>query len=186
MENVHKKEGGKSLDTKGVAEQVRGRVKGERRGGEARSSERDSEGQGQNGESRRGGRRGVSSSVRGLPNCAVSLSAIDRFASAINTGHRALATPGTHPRPPTHTPIYPSPRPCSPTRLQPPLSPPRNPLARHTRARAHTRIRTRICGDREGRETLTFKRATEGEGGVATTSPVTHLPHPRSPQLAHS
>ena len=28
---THKKEGGKSLDTKGVAEQVRGRVKGERR-----------------------------------------------------------------------------------------------------------------------------------------------------------
>lgn len=34
---THKKEGGKSLDTKGVAEQVRGRVKGER---EARLWER--------------------------------------------------------------------------------------------------------------------------------------------------
>lgn len=31
-------------------------------------------------------------STRGFPNCAVSLSVIDRFASAINTGHQALAT----------------------------------------------------------------------------------------------
>lgn len=31
-------------------------------------------------------------STRGFPNCAMSLSVIDRFASAINTGHQALAT----------------------------------------------------------------------------------------------
>lgn len=124
-------------------------------------SERDSEGQGRNGESRRGG-KGVSSSVRGLPNCAVSLSAIDRFASAINTGHRALATPGTHPRPPTHTPIYPSPRPCSPTLLR--LQPPSNPLviflpATHTR----THVYVYVCRQR-GAGNLDLQKSHGGRG----------------------
>ena len=123
----------------------------------------------------------------------MSLSAIDRFASAINTGHRALATPGTHPWPPTHTPIYPSPprcpRPPTLLRLQPPFLPPRNPLA--SLAHTYTSTCTRIHAQRErkrekgGRETLTFKRATEGEGG-GRHLPVTHLqPPPLSRTVSH-
>lgn len=50
-------------------------------------------------------------STRGFPNCAMSLSVIDRFASAINTGHQALTTlysslsPTVYPRPTTHVHI---------------------------------------------------------------------------------
>lgn len=40
--------------------------------------------------------RGLAS-TRGFPNCAMSLSVIDRFASAINTRHQALATPYSFP-----------------------------------------------------------------------------------------
>lgn len=124
-------------------------------------------------------RRGVGGlGVRGLPNCAVSLSAIDRLASAINTGHRALATPGTHPHPATHAPPSPPsvlhpPRPPTLVRLQraTPLAP-LAPLAVHV-------ILFPRAAQRAGRETLTFKRATEGEGG-GHHLPVTHLP-PRPP-----
>lgn len=41
---------------------------------------------------RKGGDMRGLASTRGFPNCAVSLSVIDRFASTINTGHQALTT----------------------------------------------------------------------------------------------
>lgn len=69
MEGKDRREGKKiESKRKGLAETERGRQEGDMRG---------------------------LASTRGFPNCAMSLSVIDRFASAINTGHQALATPYT-------------------------------------------------------------------------------------------
>lgn len=69
MEGKDRREGKKiESKRKGLAETARGRQEGDMRG---------------------------LASTRGFPNCAMSLSVIDRFASAINTGHQALATPYT-------------------------------------------------------------------------------------------
>lgn len=89
--------------------------------------------------------RGLAS-TRGFPNCAVSLSVIDQFASAINTGHQALATPLSPPLlygPPTYTSNNLSP--SIPLAAEPPstpfvvvlcLSPS---MHVHTSAQTHTR-----------------------------------------------
>lgn len=60
-----------------------------------------------------GDMRGLAS-TRGFPNCAVSLSVIDRFASAINTGHQALTTPYSP------SPLSPLRRPIESTLVRPP------------------------------------------------------------------
>lgn len=153
-------------------------------------------------------------STRGFPNCAMSLSVIDRFASAINTGHQALTTlysslsPTVYPRPTTHVHIL-------------SLSLSYNILHRVYRSYPRAYVYMFVCMcvcvcvsvslslsryfpsslflppplslalSQRGVETLTFKRASEGEHGALSTlsrySP-SHLvspAFPSSPLAAH-
>lgn len=64
-----------------------------RRGGEGEKLESKRKGLAETARGRQEGDMRGLASTRGFPNCAMSLSVIDRFASAINTGHQALATP---------------------------------------------------------------------------------------------
>lgn len=126
--------------------------------------------------------RGLAS-TRGFPNCAVSLSVIDRFASAINTGHQALATPYrhplpiVHPRPPTYTPynLFPSiPLTAEPTSIPfvVVLSVSGSFTISFSLFSSATPASAVLClssSATEGRKTLTFKRASEGEHGALST-----------------
>lgn len=180
MEGKDRREGKKiESKRKGLAETARGRQEGDMRG---------------------------LASTRGFPNCAMSLSVIDRFASAINTGHQALATPYTslslaYSLPSTdHPRIYPL------QRLSLSLS--LHPSSSLTTQRSSTAfiVVIPVCLSlslslslflllppfslflslNEGRKTLTFKRASEGEHGALPPSHGAPLPHLVSPAFPSS
>lgn len=133
-------------------------------------------------------------STRGFPNCAMSLSVIDRFASAINTGHQALATlysspslsyslPSTdHPRTfslrclslslfiplttePSSTAFIVVICVCFPLSFSLSPSPPPLSLSRYV----PSSLLSVSLSVNEERKTLTFKRASEGEHGALST-----------------
>lgn len=147
--------------------------------------------------------RGLAS-TRGFPNCAMSLSVIDRFASAINTGHQALATPYTslslaYSLPSTdHPRIYPLQR----LSLSLSLFIPHDSTILHRIYRSYPRMSLSLSLSlslflllppfslflslNEGRKTLTFKRASEGEHGALPPSHGAPLPHLVSPAFPSS
>lgn len=147
--------------------------------------------------------RGLAS-TRGFPNCAMSLSVIDRFASAINTGHQALATPYTslslaYSLPSTdHPRIYPLQRlslslfiPLHPSRLNDP-PPHLSQLSPYVSLSLSLSLFLLLppfslfLSLNEGRKTLTFKRASEGEHGALPPSHGAPLPHLVSPAFPSS
>jgi len=129
---------------------------------------------------------------RGFPNCAVSLSVIDRFAGTINTRRTRLSlpprrTPPSAPalaqssvldQPPTYSSFPLSPRPSSRLRLNHPTTVYRVALAiplRRCLPSSFLIAPSLIPSTSEGRKTLTFKRASEGEHGVLSILPLLSL-----------
>lgn len=117
---------------------------------------------------------------RGFPNCAVSLSVIDRFAGTINTRHQALATlPAVfslllslpcivHPRQTNHPRMYSS---LATSPLFIPVvaaESPSSTVCRSSLCLSHRYLPHRSSSEpSEGWKTLTFKRASEGEHGAS-------------------